>query len=70
MFVSGFMSTNVPEIRALVLDTLQKLTKQTGALLKPHLALLMPALLESISGLESSSMNYLRYGTTETMYMY
>ncbi|XP_078353041.1 LOW QUALITY PROTEIN: proteasome adapter and scaffold protein ECM29-like [Oculina patagonica] len=47
------------EVRAISLSTIVKISKNAGALLKPHIPLLVIALLESLSGLENQSMNTL-----------
>lgn len=46
------------EVRSISLSTIVKISKNAGALLKPHIPLLVIALLESLSGLENQSMNY------------
>ncbi|XP_062591295.1 proteasome adapter and scaffold protein ECM29-like [Saccostrea cucullata] len=48
----------VPEVRAIGLSTLLKISKNAGPLLKPHIAVLVTALLEAVSGLEPQVMNY------------
>lgn len=40
------------------LSTLLKISKNAGPLLKPHIAVLVTALLEAVSGLEPQVMNY------------
>uniref|UniRef100_T1J5P2 TOG domain-containing protein n=1 Tax=Strigamia maritima TaxID=126957 RepID=T1J5P2_STRMM len=54
---SGICSS-VAEVRAVSLSTVVKLSKQAGPLLKPHLPILMVALLESLSSMEASELNY------------
>jgi len=41
------------------LSTMLKISKNAGVLLRPHIPVLVPALLEAISGLEPQVMNYL-----------
>lgn len=41
------------------LSTLLKISKTAGVMLKPHIAVLVTALLEAVSGLEPQVMNYL-----------
>lgn len=48
----------VPEVRAIGLSTLLKISKNAGPLLRPHIAVLVTALLEAVSGLEPQVMNY------------
>lgn len=40
------------------MSTLLKISKNAGPLLKPHIAVLVTALLEAVSGLEPQVMNY------------
>ena len=50
----------MPDIQALSLDTTARLAKAAGpALLRPHLPTLVPPLLEALSGLEDSRLNYI-----------
>ncbi|XP_059580609.1 proteasome adapter and scaffold protein ECM29 isoform X4 [Alligator mississippiensis] len=60
----GMMST-VSEVRALSINTLVKISKSAGAMLKPHAPKLIPALLESLSVLEPQVLNYLSLRATE-----
>ncbi|XP_038626132.1 proteasome adapter and scaffold protein ECM29 isoform X2 [Tachyglossus aculeatus] len=60
----GMMST-VAEVRALSINTLVKISKSAGALLKPHAPKLIPALLESLSVLEPQVLNYLSLRATD-----
>ncbi|XP_029470526.1 proteasome adapter and scaffold protein ECM29 isoform X2 [Rhinatrema bivittatum] len=60
----GIMST-VTEVRALSINTLVKISKSAGAMLKPHAPKLIPALLESLSVLEPQVFNYLSLRATE-----
>ncbi|CAH3027447.1 unnamed protein product [Porites evermanni] len=53
------VGSKAEEVRAISLSTIVKISKNAGALLKPHIPLLVIALLESLSGLENQSMNYL-----------
>ncbi|KAG8312446.1 hypothetical protein J6590_023052 [Homalodisca vitripennis] len=49
----------VAEIRSISVDTVSQLVKSGGPLLRPHLPLLIPALLEAAGELEPLSLNYL-----------
>ncbi|KAM4708609.1 proteasome adapter and scaffold protein ECM29 [Discoglossus pictus] len=60
----GMMST-VTEVRALSINTLVKISKSAGELLKPHTPKLIPALLESLSVLEPQVLNYLSLRATD-----
>lgn len=53
------LQSPVSEVRAIGLSTILKISKNAGRLLKPHIATLVTALLEAISGLEPQVMNYL-----------
>ncbi|XP_058950151.2 proteasome adapter and scaffold protein ECM29 isoform X1 [Pocillopora verrucosa] len=53
------VANSADEVRSVSLSTIVKISKNAGALLKPHIPLLVIALLESLSGLEDQSMNYL-----------
>ena len=53
------LASRVDEIRKLVLDTIVKISKNAGSLLKPHIPVLVVTLLESLSGLEPQKLNYL-----------
>ncbi|XP_020604939.1 proteasome-associated protein ECM29 homolog [Orbicella faveolata] len=53
------VANSAEEVRSISLSTIVKISKNAGALLKPHIPLLVIALLESLSGLENQSMNYL-----------
>ncbi|XP_041640941.1 proteasome adapter and scaffold protein ECM29 [Cheilinus undulatus] len=57
--------SNVSEVRSLSIQTLVKISKTAGARLKPHAALLIPALLEALSTLEPQVLNYLSLRATE-----
>ncbi|KAE8632216.1 hypothetical protein XENTR_v10001477 [Xenopus tropicalis] len=60
----GMMST-VTEVRALSINTLVKISKSAGEMLKPHTSKLIPALLESLSVLEPQVLNYLSLRATD-----
>ncbi|KAM8960529.1 proteasome adapter and scaffold protein ECM29 [Pelodytes ibericus] len=60
----GMMST-VTEVRALSINTLVKISKSAGELLKPHTPKLIPALLEALSVLEPQVLNYLSLRATD-----
>jgi len=49
----------VKDIQVLSLNTIMKMAKNAGPLLKPHIAVLVTALLESLSSLEPQMLNYL-----------
>ncbi|XP_053393707.1 proteasome adapter and scaffold protein ECM29-like [Mercenaria mercenaria] len=53
------LQSPVSEVRAIGLSTILKISKNAGILLKPHIPILVTALLEAISGLEPQVMNYL-----------
>ncbi|XP_072904697.1 proteasome adapter and scaffold protein ECM29 [Hemitrygon akajei] len=55
----------VAEVRSISIDTLVKISKNAGPLLKPHAARLIPTLLESLSVLEPQVLNYLSLRATE-----
>lgn len=57
LLTSGITST-VAEVRSVSLQTVSKLCRSGGALVKPHLGALVPALLEALSGLESQALSY------------
>lgn len=53
------LPSRVPEVQALSVDTLSRIIKAAGPeLVKPHLNVVVPALLESLSGLEDVRLNY------------
>uniref|UniRef100_A0A8C6ZQU5 Ecm29 proteasome adaptor and scaffold n=1 Tax=Nothoprocta perdicaria TaxID=30464 RepID=A0A8C6ZQU5_NOTPE len=60
----GIVST-VTEVRSLSINTLVKISKSAGSMLKPHAPKLIPALLESLSVLEPQVLNYLSLCATE-----
>ena len=53
------LSSGVPEVRAVALNTVVKITKSAGPMLKSHLAQLIPALLEATSEMESKEVSYI-----------
>lgn len=57
LLTSGITST-VNEVRSISLQTVSKLCRSGGAMVKPHLGTLIPALLEALSGLESQALSY------------
>ncbi|XP_062985256.1 proteasome adapter and scaffold protein ECM29 isoform X2 [Elgaria multicarinata webbii] len=59
------MINTVAEVRTLSINTLVKISKSAGAMLKPHAPKLIPALLESLSVLEPQVLNYLSLRATE-----
>ena len=54
----GLLST-VGDVRSAALAVIMKVTKSAGSLLKPHLSILIPALLEATSELEGTEIGYL-----------
>uniref|UniRef100_A0A8B9QKQ3 Ecm29 proteasome adaptor and scaffold n=1 Tax=Apteryx owenii TaxID=8824 RepID=A0A8B9QKQ3_APTOW len=60
----GIVST-VTEVRSLSINTLVKISKSAGSMLKPHAPKLIPALLESLSVLEPQVLNYLSLCATD-----
>ncbi|CAI5535091.1 unnamed protein product [Closterium sp. Naga37s-1] len=52
------MTSSVGSVRHLALSTTAKLAKGAGASVQPHLAALVPAMLEALSGLEDQNLNY------------
>nr|XP_013805403.1 PREDICTED: proteasome-associated protein ECM29 homolog [Apteryx mantelli mantelli] len=60
----GIVST-VTEVQALGINTLAKISKSAGAMLKPHAPKLIPALLESLNVLEPQILNYLSVCATD-----
>ncbi|KAI8774268.1 proteasome-associated protein ECM29 [Biomphalaria glabrata] len=57
------LHSTVSEVRAIGLSTILQISRNAGALLKPSIPVLVPALLEAVSGLEPSVMNYLSLHT-------
>ncbi|XP_076034919.1 proteasome adapter and scaffold protein ECM29-like isoform X2 [Oratosquilla oratoria] len=57
LLTSG-ISSEVAEVRSISLQTVVKLCRSGGAMVRPHLGTLVPALLEALSGLESQSLSY------------
>ncbi|XP_043916968.1 proteasome adapter and scaffold protein ECM29 [Protopterus annectens] len=57
--------SSVTEVRSLSINTLVKMSKGAGVMLKPHASRLIPALLESLSVLEPQVLNYLSLRATE-----
>lgn len=57
LLTSGITSS-VAEVRSVSLQTISKLCRSGGSLVKPHLGTLVPALLEALSGLESQALSY------------
>ena len=53
------LASSVPEVRAIALNTVVKITKSAGHLLKSHLPQLIPALLEATSEMESKEVSYI-----------
>ncbi|TRY72263.1 hypothetical protein TCAL_11939 [Tigriopus californicus] len=53
------LTSSVSEVRSISIATIMKITKSAGVLLKPHLSILIPALLHATSELEGKELNYL-----------
>ncbi|XP_033636669.1 proteasome adapter and scaffold protein ECM29-like [Asterias rubens] len=53
------LPSRVEEVRNISLYTLVQISKKAGSRLKPHMAVLVTAQLESLSGLEHQAMNYM-----------
>ena len=58
ILLSTGLTSTVSEVRTITLQTLVKLCRSGGLLVKPHLGSLVPALLEALSGLESQALSY------------
>ena len=59
LLIQKGLPSQVPEVQALAVDTLSKIIKAAGPeIVKPHLNVVVPALIESLSGLEDSRLNY------------
>ncbi|XP_021353886.1 proteasome-associated protein ECM29 homolog [Mizuhopecten yessoensis] len=52
------IQSSVSDVRAIGLSTILKISKNAGSLLKPHIPILVTALLEAVSGLEPQVLNY------------
>uniref|UniRef100_F7GT21 Ecm29 proteasome adaptor and scaffold n=2 Tax=Macaca TaxID=9539 RepID=F7GT21_MACMU len=59
------LTSNMWRVRESSINTLVKISKSAGAMLKPHAPKLIPALLESLSVLEPQVLNYLSLRATE-----
>ncbi|NXR56874.1 ECM29 protein, partial [Hippolais icterina] len=59
------IGSTVAEVRSLSINTLVKISKSAGSMLKPHVPKLIPALLESLSVLEPQVLNYLSLSATD-----
>ncbi|XP_059151870.1 proteasome adapter and scaffold protein ECM29-like [Physella acuta] len=53
------LHSTVSEVRTIGLSTILLISRNAGALLKPNIPVLVPALLEAVSGLEPDVINYL-----------
>ena len=53
------LNSSVSEVRAIGLSTILQISKNSGSLIKPNIPVLVPALLEAVSGLENQVVNYL-----------
>ncbi|KAK7476082.1 hypothetical protein BaRGS_00032709 [Batillaria attramentaria] len=58
------LHSSVSEVRAIGLSTILQISKNAGPLLKPHIPVLVVALLEAVSGLEPQVLNYLSFHTS------
>ncbi|XP_033738890.1 proteasome adapter and scaffold protein ECM29-like [Pecten maximus] len=52
------IQSSVSDVRTIGLSTILKISKNAGSLLKPHIPILVTALLEAVSGLEPQVLNY------------
>ncbi|MCL4116473.1 UNVERIFIED_CONTAM: hypothetical protein GTU68_001151, partial [Idotea baltica] len=52
------ISSSVAEVRNVSIQTLVKLCRSGGSMVRPHLGTLVPALLEALSGLEHQAVSY------------
>ncbi|XP_041357221.1 proteasome adapter and scaffold protein ECM29-like [Gigantopelta aegis] len=59
--LNNSLQSSVPEVRAIGLSTLLQISKNAGVLMKPHIPIMVTALLEAVSGLEPQVMNYLSF---------
>eukprot|EP00112_Aurelia_sp_Birch-Aquarium-sp1_P025455 Seg846.4 transcript_id=Seg846.4/GoldUCD/mRNA.D3Y31 product="Proteasome adapter and scaffold protein ECM29" protein_id=Seg846.4/GoldUCD/D3Y31 len=59
VFLNTGLASRVDAVKAVSLETMVKISKTAGKLLKPHIAKLVTALLESLSGLEPQYLNTL-----------
>lgn len=68
MIEEGIVSS-ANDVKSVALTVLVEVAKEAGAALKPHLATLLPTLLEALSGVESPQLDYLgqRLSTREGM---
>lgn len=66
VLVRSGLTSNLAEIREISLSTIVQISRKAGLLLKPHLALLFMALLESLSINEPDVINYLSNRLDET----
>lgn len=58
VLLTNGITSSVAEVRSVSVQTIMKLCRSGGAMVRPHLGTLIPALLEALSGLESSSLSY------------
>jgi len=64
MYIS--LPSPAEEVRLFALNTVFKLCKSSGILLKPHITDIISILLESLSSLEPQAINYLSFHTEST----
>uniref|UniRef100_A0A6A7FWF3 Proteasome-associated protein ECM29 homolog n=2 Tax=Hirondellea gigas TaxID=1518452 RepID=A0A6A7FWF3_9CRUS len=58
ILLTAGISSSVADVRSVSLDAIVKLCRSGGAMIRPHLGTLVPALLEAIAGLEHQSLSY------------
>ena len=63
LLAQGIIS-QVAEVRTISLDTVVKVCRSGGAMIRPHLGTLVPALLEAIAGLEHQALSFTSVRTT------
>ncbi|ESP05333.1 hypothetical protein LOTGIDRAFT_103320 [Lottia gigantea] len=66
--LTNTLNSTVKEVRQIGLSTILDISKNSGKLLKPHIPVLVIALLEAVSGLEPQVLNYysLHMGSQDT----
>lgn len=57
------LGSDVSDVRAAALVVIMKISRSAGELLKPHLGVLIPALLVATGEMEGKELNYYRYLT-------
>ena len=62
------ITSEAEDVRAVMLDLLFKITRQSGVLLKPYVAEIIHTLLESLSSMEPQVLNYLAFHVEKSGY--